>query len=363
MPLISVLLPSYNHEKFIEKAITSVLNQTHQNLELIITDDCSTDSSVEIIRKFSDPRISFLKQEINLGPSAAYNHSYLLAKGKYIAPMSSDDVWDSRKLEKQIHYLDNNIGIGVVFSNVSFIDENDQIITSNIKHLSKIFCTENRSKEEWLNRFFYRGNCLCHPSALIRKECHDEVGLLDNRLLNLHDYDFWIRFCLRYEMHILENKLVEYRLRSDNANLSSVSLKTLSRADFETKQIFNQFLKITDADLFAKIFPSAKVYGIVEDSSILYFLSMLAFECSDIGKKQWGLEILHLYLGENGNADYLQKNYNFKYGDFFKLTAQNEITITSKMLRGFFRGDKNRNRELLKNIHMQLSKAIKNIFK
>ncbi|HSE39385.1 MAG TPA: glycosyltransferase family 2 protein, partial [Acidobacteriota bacterium] len=98
MPTVSVIIPSYNHERFVQECIQSVLNQTFQDFEIIITDDASIDRTVEIIEQFDDPRIKLFKHSINQGVSIAANNCIKHAKGKYIAWLSSDDAWYSEKL-------------------------------------------------------------------------------------------------------------------------------------------------------------------------------------------------------------------------------------------------------------------------
>ena len=101
--LVSIIMPSYNTAKYIGESIRSVQNQTYENWELIIIDDCSTDNSEEILKKYSleDNRICYLKNEKNSGAAVSRNRGLRKAKGKWIAFLDSDDLWDKEKLEKQ----------------------------------------------------------------------------------------------------------------------------------------------------------------------------------------------------------------------------------------------------------------------
>ena len=103
--LASIIMPSYNTANYISDSIRSVLAQTYANWELIIVDDCSTDDSVEIIKSFKDPRIRLLQNEKNSGAALSRNYALREAKGKWIAFLDSDDVWDAEKLEKQIRFM------------------------------------------------------------------------------------------------------------------------------------------------------------------------------------------------------------------------------------------------------------------
>ena len=100
--LVSIVMPNYNCEKFVEETIKSVINQTYSNWELLFVDDCSTDNSVAIVEGFNDSRIRILKNEKNSGAAVSRNYALREAKGDYIAFLDSDDIWLPEKLEKQI---------------------------------------------------------------------------------------------------------------------------------------------------------------------------------------------------------------------------------------------------------------------
>lgn len=107
--LVSIIMPSYNTSEYVEESIKSVLNQTYTNWELIIVDDCSTDNSEEIIKQFThDVRIRFFKNEKNSGAAISRNLALREAKGKWIAFLDSDDLWEPEKLEKQIGFMREN---------------------------------------------------------------------------------------------------------------------------------------------------------------------------------------------------------------------------------------------------------------
>ena len=132
--LVSIITPSYNSSRFIEKTIKSVQNQTYVNWELVITDDCSIDNTVEIIESIAaiDNRIKLFKLQNNSGAGVARNNSIKEAQGRYIAFLDSDDVWKSDKLEKQLKFMKDN-HYRFVHSYATVVDENDNIIGYNTK--------------------------------------------------------------------------------------------------------------------------------------------------------------------------------------------------------------------------------------
>lgn len=122
--LVSVIMPSYNTGKYIGESIWSVLKQTYENWELLIVDDCSTDSTDEVVKPFlSDVRIRFYKNEKNNGAAVSRNRALREAKGRWIAFLDSDDLWKPEKLERQIRFMKNN-GYHFSYTNYSEIDEN-----------------------------------------------------------------------------------------------------------------------------------------------------------------------------------------------------------------------------------------------
>lgn len=106
--LVSIIMPSYNTGHYISDSIKSIQNQTYNNWELIIVDDCSTDDSVSVIRAINEPRIKLLKNARNSGAAISRNYALREAKGKWVAFLDSDDVWVPEKLEKQIKFMEEN---------------------------------------------------------------------------------------------------------------------------------------------------------------------------------------------------------------------------------------------------------------
>ena len=138
MNKVSIIMPSYNAAKFIAAAIQSVIEQTYSNWELLITDDCSKDDTINIIKKFQeiDNRIQLFSTGKNSGAAVARNISLQNATGKYIAFLNSDDTWISNKLETQIKFMKKK-NIAFSFSNYSVMKE-DGTLTGNIIHAPKV---------------------------------------------------------------------------------------------------------------------------------------------------------------------------------------------------------------------------------
>jgi glycosyltransferase involved in cell wall biosynthesis len=126
IPNITVIITSYNYEQYIKEAIQSVLNQTYQNFELIIVDDCSTDNSVEIIKSFNDDRIRLFVNEQNQGLAKTLQRALQEAKGKWVAFLESDDILTLDNLEKKVQVVESYPNIALVFNDVELFGEKDK---------------------------------------------------------------------------------------------------------------------------------------------------------------------------------------------------------------------------------------------
>ena len=323
-PTVSVIIPSYNHEKYIRQCIQSVLDQTFQDFEIIITDDGSSDRTVEIIETFTDPRIKIYRNYINKGASVATNNCILNSHGKYIAMLSSDDIWFPEKLEIQVNFLEKHQDISVVFSKVEWIDQDNKLIRGFLPY-KQVFNVSNRTRFEWLRHFFLVGNSLCHPSSLIRREKYFEVGLLDPSFASLPDFDLWVRFCLKYDIHILDQPLVYFRRIGETINASGVNVNNLIRNRFENKQILNHFLSIKNPQEFLAIFPEAVDYGNPSPEVIPYLLGRIAINSRADFRMLWGLEIIHTLLKDEMKSQKLDSRFGFTYRDFIKLVGECDV--------------------------------------
>ena len=123
MVKVSIIIPTYNVSKYIEKCLDSVLNQSYQNIEIIIVDDCSTDHTVEIIKNYEDSRIHLIQNKMNCGPSYSRNVAISNASGKYIALLDGDDWWDHNRLERLLTFINTKEHVDLLFDDLYYIDD------------------------------------------------------------------------------------------------------------------------------------------------------------------------------------------------------------------------------------------------
>lgn len=210
-PLVSVLMPNYNGEHFLPQSIKSVLNQSFSDFEFIVVDDGSMDGSWEIIQKFSeeDGRLIAIRNEKNLRICQTLNRGLEKARGKYIARMDSDDVAHPDWLEKLVAFMEKeeNKKVGVCGANFFIIDEKDN------RTGKKVFPETDRECRE---AFWFR-NPFAHNTVIIRRECFSEFGGYDEEFIYAEDLELWMRFAQKYELHNLQEFLVDYRIFGENS--------------------------------------------------------------------------------------------------------------------------------------------------
>lgn len=256
-PRVSVVIKAYNHARFVGRTIESVLAQTFQDFEIAIVDDGSTDGTPDVIARFTDPRIRFEPWPRNRGLSTAMNAVLKMARGGYIAILNSDDYAMPERLEKQVRYLDAHPLAAAVFSQAQFIDDEGDELPELGMFMPPLAFPDFRPAT-WIRQFFLKGNCLCAPSAMVRRSVYAQAGTYDPRFTNLQDLDVWVRVAgglgprdgpqLRSrraaegsELHVLPEKLTAFRVRSQAANLSAGRPDSLSRAALEWCRILQRY--------------------------------------------------------------------------------------------------------------------------
>ena len=327
MPKISVILTSFNHEKYICEAIDSVLNQTFIDFELIILDDCSSDNSWDLITKYTDPRIKAFRSEVNNGCAIWLNKTiFEVACGEYIAIHHSDDVWVLDKLEKQVAFLVAHSKVGAVFTSVIPINELGMPLFDELNFYYSIFDQPNRSRHEWLRFFFLSGNALCHPSVLIRKHCYIDCGAYRDMLAQLTDFDMWIRLCAKYEIHVLEDPLVKFRILDNGMNTSGNRPEARIRCSNESYKLLQQYRSILIQDNIFKIFPDFISYDRGKDTDLEYVLARVCLESDDYFLRNLlAIDILFDILNDPSHRQAVDKIYGFSPRDFIEITGRLDL--------------------------------------
>lgn len=211
-PKISVIIPTYNRAHLIPRAIKSVLNQTYQDIEIIIVDDNSTDNTEEIVKNFKDIRLKYIRHNINKGASAARNTGIKASKGEYIAFQDSDDEWFPDKLEQQIKvFADGDLKVGVVYSGFYRIEADKKT------YLPSDFYVQ---KEVNIHNELLKGNFVGTPTVLMKKECFENKRYFDENLPALEDWELWIELSKYYIFKYIKKPLLYSYSTPNSINLN-----------------------------------------------------------------------------------------------------------------------------------------------
>lgn len=215
-PLVSIVLPSYNGERFLKKQLDSIFAQSFQDFEVIVADDVSTDSTVEILKSYTArDNFHYSVNPQNLGFIQNFCSAMKKAKGRYIAPCDQDDVWLPDKLQSLLAEVDDHL---LVYSNSELVDENEISLGKDLKQSLKInFISGNN------HRAFYYGNCVAAHTMLFRRELLAHIDTLPETVY----HDHWLAFIASRlgSIHAVDKKLVLYRRHDSSVTTTVVGKK------------------------------------------------------------------------------------------------------------------------------------------
>jgi glycosyltransferase involved in cell wall biosynthesis len=199
IPAISVVLPVYNAERFVKEAIDSVLKQTFSDFELIVIDDGSSDSSVNIVKSFSDDRIVLVSNEVNKGLIYSLNLGLQMARGKYIVRMDADDVCFADRFQKQFDFMEVNPGVAVCGGQMEDYD--------GVKKINNVEINSPKLKASLLFTCV-----LSHPTVIMRSESIKSGNFLyDSRFPHSEDYELWSRIARKFKIANISDVILKYR--------------------------------------------------------------------------------------------------------------------------------------------------------
>jgi len=180
-PLVSIVTPSYNQAKFLERTIQSVLDQDYPHLEYYVIDGGSNDSSVEIIKKYQDSLTGWLSEN-DQGQTDAINKGFSLCQGEIMAWLNSDDIYLPGAISSAVNFLQENTDVGMVYGDTDLIDSDGRLIG------------KFNAQQTDYQRLMRGGVYIPQPAAFWRRELWEQVGPLDTSLYFAMDYDLWVKF-------------------------------------------------------------------------------------------------------------------------------------------------------------------------
>lgn len=207
-------MPCYNAGKYVSEAIESVLGQTYQDIELIITDDCSSDESLEIINNYKclDDRIRIIAHSNNVGVSRSRNEAMALSTGEFIAFCDADDIWEKDKLKIQCEFFRFDESCSIIHSDSLIIDERGAVTG---ERFSNRFNTGEKLSGNVFQNLCLR-NFINTPTVIFRKKCINDAGLFDEEFKYLEDWLYWIKLAVKYKFLYINEPLARYRMHSQS---------------------------------------------------------------------------------------------------------------------------------------------------
>lgn len=233
MPKVSVLMPAYNAEKYIAAAIDSILNQTFTDFEFIIINDGSTDTTAEIVRKYTDKRIKFIDNSENQGVATVRNLLLDTAGGEYLIYQDSDDISLPERIEKQVVFMDAHPDVSVSCAGLLSIPDNEVITCPSQPRILD----------------FYVANHVSNPSVIIRRTDIVRTGIRYNtQFSTAEDYAFWVD-ALKHNLKIynISDILVKYRVLSDSLSHNNPKISVFNniiRSDIIDNLVSDENIKI-----------------------------------------------------------------------------------------------------------------------
>ena len=228
---VSFIVPCYKLAHYLSECVTSILNQSFHNLEVIIMDDCSPDNTPEVAASFKDPRIRYIRNETNLGHLRNYNKGIELTRGRFVWVISADDsLRRPYVVERYVQLMQAYLNVGYVFCPNHVIFENTEVETK----IATI--APPPSPEDWpyynhgvLDTIFTRNaimsklcrfSCVSPPSTIVRKECYDKLGMFRLDMPQMGDWYLFSLFALHYDVGYLAEPMVNYRIHTQNMNFT-----------------------------------------------------------------------------------------------------------------------------------------------
>lgn len=228
--MVSVIIPNYNRENLIIRAVNSVLNQSYQDIEVIVVDDCSTDNSLKMLDKIKDVRLKIFRLKENSGACVARNKGIEEAKGEYISFLDSDDEWLPDKIKIQLKFLENN-NCDAVFTQFYYFGLN--------KYGKKIEIRPNLKNDiNYLSQILY-ANCVAMDTLMVKRDVFNSIKF-DEKLLRYQDWDIAIQIAKEYRLSFLSIPTLKVYEQRDSITYSTSKEKKY----MSLKHLYNKYQEL-----------------------------------------------------------------------------------------------------------------------
>ena len=326
LPLISIIITSYNHEKYIKRAIDSVMAQTYRNFELFITDDGSKDRSVEIIKDTlksyeNDPRVHFVPYTDNCG-FAWHDDIIPQLTGHYICILGGDDFFLPNKLSRQISFLEDNPAYAGCCTWLEF--ECDD--TDRIDSLNKWFNRTFEDRYESLYSLITGGNFINSPSMMMRLDIYKEKGGYNFGYRQIQDYAFFLNILLDYPIAIIQEQLTHYTIHMgslSNPNSDGTDINGLLSC--EKEDVLYNIIDSMNEATFIKVFDKTSGEREIDTTDIKCLKFLMCKSSNNTLFHQIAIRLYHNYMKSPEFNNLLRKKYHLTRTDIHKFITENTL--------------------------------------
>jgi Glycosyltransferases involved in cell wall biogenesis len=319
----SILLITHNQEKYVEETISSILAQTYKNFEIVVSDDCSSDKTLEVVRKINSDKIKIVQTPYNMGINGNLNTAIQNSSGDYVMFLGGDDKLRAGYLEKMNEILGKE-DVAVFYSKATVINPKSEYTIGKDK---SFYDLPNAPREKILHKMFMETNMLPSPGMTIKKDVISKILPLNNSLIVYQDFNINIELLAdRNNKYVfLDDIYVEYRKFDDGRNISNNNGgMTIVRNMLDTDCLMDTFLKIRDLSLLREVFPEEIAKTGIEpyEDTIPFFLGQMALLSPNKNRRVWGYKTVAKFISTDEGYGIAHERYGFIFKDFLGLAQK-----------------------------------------
>ncbi len=333
-PLVSVFLPYYNDRKFLRESIESVLNNSYENIELILLNHATTDDCRDIAHSYNDLRIKHIDMDINYGAGGGVLFKKMLdvASGKYIKTLCADDILRPNGIKILVDYMENHPEKDFAFGNVEYIDENANDLNDNWFNARPRFSIDN--DEIKLIELYYQGfSTLPYIGSITKKECLANIQINKTYTL-MFDMSLWLNLlCKDCKIGFVDEIIANYRIHDAQVSGVNNEKNIYHRSYYETADFWEILFEIEDIELVKKLFPNNKhISRLTEKQDIPFIIATSLF----YSKQPYAFVVLDKMINDELYSKHLLKTFNFgvkEFRDLYKYVPPQNSDLKNESLK------------------------------
>lgn len=336
----SILIISHNQDQYIKETIESVINQTYQNFEILVSDDSSTDCTQDVVKSIKDDRVRLVTTPFNVGINGNEEIGIKSCCGDYVVLLGGDDRLRQQHLQR-VYETITETNADVVYVHLCPIDECGQY---KLGEDYDFWAYKNKTKEEFLHDYFMLGNQVPSPGMTVKRTSLEKLLPLNLSLIPTQDYKEHVELLLNdNKISVIDEILVDYRLFKDARNISTdINGVITKRFALETDILMDSFLRIADVELLKQIFAKEIADNIIEPNkdAIPFFLGYMAILSENSDRQAWGYKQISKFISTFEGFSKVKELYGFTFKEFCELVQKvdcKQITKFNKKAKKYKR--------------------------